>query len=659
MASIRDLLDEDAQARLSPEPLPERITPMLATPHREPFEHPGWLYERKLDGQRTLLTVRDGRAELRSRHGDHLDATFPELIDAAEAADLPDLIVDGEVVALSGEATSFARLQQRMGIRDAATARRSPVAVHAYLFDLLHLGGVSTRGLRLRERKRLLREVIGFEDPLRYCDHRNADGVAYLEEACADGWEGLIAKDATSRYVSGRSTAWLKFKYTARQELVIGGFTAPRGSRTGFGALLVGYHDGQDLRYAGKVGTGYDQATLEHLSRLLAERGRSTSPFAERISDRDVRFVTPELVAAVTFLEWTDNGRLRHPVFEGLRTDKDAREVVREAVREPAPEAGTRSDEPIRTRTAEAPPPRRDREVKRTNLDKVLFPDGGITKGELLDYYERVTETMFPYLADRPVAIKRHPDGIGTGGFYQKNIAEHFPAWLGRVRVDKRDGDRTDNLIVNEPAALLYLANLAAIEFHQWLVRADALDRPDQLVFDLDPPGQDIDAARAAARRVRDVLDELELPHLLKTSGSKGYHVHVLIDRDGEVDGRGFAADVAQLLALRHADELTVKFRKQARRGRVLIDHFRNRPGQTVVAPYSVRALPGAPVSTPIAWEELGRTDPQRFTIRNLFRRLGQREDPWAEPWARAADGAARLAAARVQLDEALAHAKG
>jgi bifunctional non-homologous end joining protein LigD len=295
------------------------------------------------------------------------------------------------------------------------------------------------------------------------------------------------------------------------------------------------------------------------------------------------------------------------------------------------------------------------REVDVSSVDKVMFPDDGITKGELVGYYERVAETMFPYLDDRPVALKRHPDGLDQQGFFQKNASGHFPDWIGRVRVDKRGGGTTDNVVVTEPAVLVYLADQGTIEFHAWLARADALDRADQLVFDLDPPGDDVDAARASARRVRDVLDELELPHLLKTSGSKGYHVHVLVDRDADVDARGFAADVARLLSRRHPETLTDEQRKDARRGRVLVDWFRNGFGQTVVAPYSVRARPGAPVSTPIEWRELGDVDPQRFTLRNVFRRLGQRRDPWAAAWTSAAGGGIPLVQARERLDHLLA----
>jgi bifunctional non-homologous end joining protein LigD len=289
-----------------------------------------------------------------------------------------------------------------------------------------------------------------------------------------------------------------------------------------------------------------------------------------------------------------------------------------------------------------------------TSAGRVMFPDVGITKGELVAYYDRIAPTMFRYIADRPMALKRFPGGLGSPGFFQKNASGHFPSWIGRVRVDKRGGGTTDNVVATEPAVLPYLADQNTIEVHSWPARADRLTRPDQIVFDLDPPGADVDAARSAARRVRDLLDELELPHLLKTSGSKGYHVHVLVDRDTEVDAPRFAADVARLLVARHPEELTVEFRKAQRDGRVLIDHFRNRFGQTVVAPYSVRAKAGAPVSTPIEWRELGATDPQRYTVRNLFRRLGQREDPWAATWERAAGGGTSLTEARAALDALL-----
>lgn len=328
MTEPDDLLDDEMRERLAPErpAIPDAMLAVLTDDH---FAHPDWIYERKLDGQRVLASREDGRVRLRSRNDLPLDDTYPELVEALSGPG-PDLVVDGEVVAFEGTVTSFSRLQQRMQLRDATKARASRVAVRYYLFDLLHLDGMSTRDLALRDRKRLLRAALDFDDPLRLATHRNEHGPRFLEEACRRGWEGLIAKDATAPYHSGRSRDWLKFKCTRQQELVIGGFTAPKGSRTRFGALLVGHHEDDQLRYAGKVGTGYDRETLDRIGDLLDSRVRQTSPFGEEVRERDVTWVTPDLVAEIGFTEWTGDGRLRHPRYLGLRDDKDAADVVRE-----------------------------------------------------------------------------------------------------------------------------------------------------------------------------------------------------------------------------------------------------------------------------------------------------------------------------------------
>ncbi len=328
MSDPLGILDDEQRERLEREDLhiPGAMRATLTDDH---FADPDWIYERKLDGVRVLAAREGGRVRLRSRNDLDLDDTYPELVDAL-SGDGPDLVVDGEVVAFEGDVTSFSRLQQRMQIRDAEKARTSGVAIHYYLFDVMHLDGWNTRELALRDRKRLLRAAVDFDDPLRFTAHRNEDGVAFLADACERGWEGLIAKDARSAYRSSRSRDWLKFKCTHQQELVIGGFTAPQGSRARFGALLVGYHEDGALRYAGKVGTGYDRDTLERVGDLLESRVRATSPFDDEVSASDVTWVTPDLVGEVGFTEWTRDGRLRHPRFLGLRDDKDATDVVRE-----------------------------------------------------------------------------------------------------------------------------------------------------------------------------------------------------------------------------------------------------------------------------------------------------------------------------------------
>jgi len=327
-------LGPEARGRLRPVPHPEWVAPMLATLTDRRFSDPAWIFERKLDGERCLAFRLGAEVRLLSRTRQRLGGTYPEIVDAIAAQKAPqarDVVLDGEVVAFDGGNTSFARLQQRLGITDPERARRSPVAVYYYVFDLLHLDGYDITALAVRDRKALLRGALAFADPLRFTVHRNGTGEAYLDSACARGWEGLVAKRATSPYVSRRSPDWLKLKCSASQELVIGGFTEPAGSRVGLGALLVGYHDGDDLVYAGKVGTGFSRDVLVDLRRRLGALRTDTAPFTRGgVAERAVHWVRPELVAQVAFTEWTADGKLRHPRFEGLRTDKPAAQVTRE-----------------------------------------------------------------------------------------------------------------------------------------------------------------------------------------------------------------------------------------------------------------------------------------------------------------------------------------
>lgn len=336
MSSLLDELADHERALLRKRAQPRWLQPMMATLTHKRFSDPDWIYERKLDGERVLGFGAGGKVRLLSRNAKNLGDTYPEVVDALRAQDVGEFIVDGEVVAFEGNQTSFARLQGRLQIRDPVRARNSGIAVYCYLFDLVHLVGYDLSQLPLVRRKSLLRKAIGYEDPLRFLPHRAEHGEAYYGEACANGWEGLIAKRASSHYVSRRSTDWLKFKCVAEQEFVIGGFTDPRGSRHGLGALLVGYYDDGRLRYAGKVGTGYTTRTLDDLSRRLRPLERAIPPFepSGALPRHGVHWVEPELVAQIGFTEWTGDGRLRHPRFLGLRPDKRPREVVRESTEE-------------------------------------------------------------------------------------------------------------------------------------------------------------------------------------------------------------------------------------------------------------------------------------------------------------------------------------
>jgi len=329
MSGPGPLADEDLSE--APEgPTPGFLAPALATLTHEPFDDPGWIYERKLDGERAVAVLKDGRAHLLSRNEKRLDATYPELVEALPGRFGADAVLDGEVVTFDGNVTSFSRLQKRMQVKDPERARETGVAVFLYVFDVMHFAGRDLRGLPLRRRKAVLRRAGSFGGRVRFVPHRNEDGLAWLREACDKGWEGLIAKRADAPYPDGRSRAWLKFKCEAGQELVIGGYTAPEGERSRFGALLVGHYDDGDLIYAGKVGTGFDEATLADLHARMAERERPSPPFADPPDEDGITWVEPELVAEIGFTEWTDAGRLRHPRYLGLRRDKDPRDVVRE-----------------------------------------------------------------------------------------------------------------------------------------------------------------------------------------------------------------------------------------------------------------------------------------------------------------------------------------
>lgn len=329
-AGLFDRLSDEARAALRKRKQPRWTAPMLATLHDEPFSHPDWIYERKLDGVRCLAFRRGDGVRLLSRNRKHMNDTWPELVDTIGGQACSDFIADGEIVAFQGARTSFARLQGRIGLQDPDEARETGIAVKLYLFDLLHLDGHDTTQLTQVDRKSLLKAALCFRDPLRFTPHRWKRGETLLREACGKGWEGLIAKRAAAPYQHRRSRDWLKLKCTKRQELVIGGFTDPKGSRSGFGALLVGYYEKDRLRYAGKVGTGYDEQTLLSLSARLRSLERETSPFANEIRESGAHWIAPRLVAEVGFTEWTGDGKLRHPRFLGLRTDKRPKDVRRE-----------------------------------------------------------------------------------------------------------------------------------------------------------------------------------------------------------------------------------------------------------------------------------------------------------------------------------------
>jgi bifunctional non-homologous end joining protein LigD len=331
MNDLLESLPDEAKEQLQQKDQPQWMDPMLATLTDKRFSDPDWIYERKLDGERCIAYRKDGKVHLMSRNQKELNIKYPELVEILEDQEQGDFIIDGEVVAFEGNKTSFAKLQDRMHVSSEEEARKSGIRVFYYIFDMLYLDGYNITAVSLRHRKSLIKQALDYQDPIRYLTHRNEEGEKYYHEACQKGWEGLIAKDATSKYAGTRSKNWLKFKCVNQQEFVIGGYTEPHGERIGFGALLIGYYKDDDLIYAGKVGTGYDDETLRRMKSKMQELERKTPPFSgEDLPDKEIHWVTPNLVGEVGFTEWTEDGKLRHPRFLGLRDDKDPQDVVRE-----------------------------------------------------------------------------------------------------------------------------------------------------------------------------------------------------------------------------------------------------------------------------------------------------------------------------------------
>ena len=436
---------------------------MKAVLSDEPFSDPDWIFERKLDGVRCVAQKQDRQVRLVSRTGRLMNGSYPELIEALERERCPDVVADGEIVAFRGAVTSFFRLQGRMQVSSPDAARRSGVPVFLYLFDLLRLEGEDLRRLPLRERKARLRRSLFFHGPVRFTPHRNEKGEELFREACAKGLEGVIAKRPDSPYKSGgRSRDWLKLKCHAEQELVIGGFTAPKGSRTEFGALLVGHYDDGDLRYAGKVGTGFGRATLTDLGRRMRASSRTSRPSSTFIP-------SPAAPAGCARSWWPRSASANGPATAAF--------VIR------AFWACATTSPPVKG--ARAPV----MSVEITHPEKLLFPAAGVTKADLASYYERVSEWMLPHIKNRPLSLQRFPDGIEGKGFFHKDVPDYFPAFVRRVELPKREGGTITHALANDARSLVYLVGQNTITPHVWLSRADRLDQPDRLVFDLDPPG--------------------------------------------------------------------------------------------------------------------------------------------------------------------------
>jgi bifunctional non-homologous end joining protein LigD len=592
-----------------------RYEPMLATLASEVPSGPGWLFEVKWDGYRALATVRGGDATLTSRKGNDLTARFPSVAKAiGQATRTPDCVLDGEVCALDERGrSSFSVMQQGSG----------PLVF--YVFDVLELDGEPLIELPLSERRERLETLLDRRNETVRLSETFEDGAALYSAALEQGLEGVIAKRTDSRYQPGKRTRdWLKVKTHGRQEFVIAGFTKGQGRRSGrFGSLVLAVHRGDELEYVGNCGTGFGEGEIDRLLGKLRPLVRKSPPFAvvpkmPKVRKDDVVWVTPKLVCEVEFAEWTHDGRLRAPVYKGLREDKSSAEVRRE--------------QPLATEV------HRGRRVLRlSNLDKLFWPEEGITKGDLLFYYREIAPALVPHLKDRPFTMKRYPDGWQGQHFFQKDAPQHMPEWIPTraYRSTSRESRRKRTIrypLVNEELALLWMVNMGCIDMNTWYSRVDRPERPDWVLFDLDPsPDVGFTETVQVALLVKEILDTLGLESFPKTSGADGFHVLVPVERRHTyADTREFAEIVGGTLARLHRGLVTTEWARSKRRG-VLVDANQNGEGKTIASVYSVRPRAGASVSTPLRWDEVSDDlDPSEFTMDAVLARVEREGDLFA-----------------------------
>ena len=594
---------------------PDGYVPMLSSSSDTLPHGKEWVYEPKWDGYRAIVTLSSGEARLTSRNGNDLTERFRDVARAAEhAVRSAEAVLDAEICALDEQGRSrFSLLQQGTGTRALV------------VFDVLEIDGEPVLDAPLHERRERLHALVDTSKGGIVVSPQFDDGDALLRAAKEQGLEGVVAKRADSTYQPGRrSTDWRKVKVRGRQEVVVAGYTKGQGRRAAsFGSLVVGVHEAGGLRWAGNVGTGYTDAEIEGLLRMLRPLERSTTPFTEepkmpRVRHSDVVWVEPRLVAEVEFVEWTHDGRLRAPVYLGIREDKPATEVRKE--RAPLPNSIRKGK----------------RELRLSNLDKVFWPDEGITKGDLIAYYRDVADVLVPHLRGRPFTMKRYPDGWQGSHFFQKQAPSHMPEWIKRVPfpASTREGENKviDYALVDDELALLWMANMACIDMHAWSSRKDKPDHPDWVMFDLDPAeGATFEDVVTVAGLVKETLDLLDLEASPKTSGSRGIHILVPIARRHTFgEAREFAAIVAGALARAHPGLVTTEWAKKKRRG-VLVDANQNGPGKTNASVYSVRPRAGAPVSAPLRWEEVEPgLDLASFTMDAVLDRVAKDGDLFA-----------------------------
>lgn len=639
-------------------PMPERMAPMLATLTEKAFSDPNWLFEIKWDGVRALAWIRNGALRLRARSGLDITSHYPEFDGLPGAFSGHQGILDGEIAVLDSRGRSnFEKLQARMHVRNPARNLLAQYPAVYFAFDLLYCDGYDLRAVPLLERKRLLQRLLHKTERIRFSDHQLEKGRELFELAKQNDLEGIIGKRIDSRYVSERSTNWLKLKTSKTLDAVVGGWTVPRGAGAPFGSVLLGLYEGKKLKFIGHAGSGFDAQTHKEVAAKLKELETRKCPFEEiPETNEKATWAIPELVARVQFSGWTQGDCLRHPVFLSLRGDVRPGDCRKES----------ESPQPAAARVVYTPPvvgkvlstkPQIEaelfkgraenirlevdgKEFRLSNLNKVYFPESGYTKRDLLAYYYRMADYVLPFLKDRPLVLRRYPDGIKGQTFFQKDMREGLglPDWFKTVAIDSETkGGQIHYALANDLASLLYLTGLGCIDHNPWSCRYGDQEHPDYFFFDLDPSeGTEFAVVVQIAKALYEKLEELGMRVFLKTSGATGMHLYLPVERMYTYEQlRAFAEIVARIVTSEHP-YLVTNERAVAKRpaNRVLIDVQQNAHGRPLAAPYVVRAFPRAPVSTPLLPTELRmRLKPENLNIETAHVRLKEKGDLWAEFW--------------------------
>jgi len=630
---------------LPAEKFPSFISPQLAKACTNPPTGDDWIHELKLDGYRIQIQIRPSpgssskRVVLLTRKGLDWTHRIPELARAAATIPAESAVLDGEVVVIDEKGgTSFSDLQ-------AAFQEGAKVNLTYFAFDLLHLDGHNLRNLPLLKRKEFLDKLIsGLPDnsPIHLSEHFEGDGSQIFSKACGLGAEGIISKSASAPYLSTRGNTWLKSKCFLEQEFVIGGFTQPSNGSHGIGALIVGYYDKDNLRYAGRSGTGFTQKSQQSIRKQLDKLAQSSTPFSDvpKGVSRGVQWVKPELVAQISFAAWTRDNLVRQASFKGLREDKSAKEVVREKA-EPA-ESSTKSAHHRQTSMAHSKSSKSSSKAAAgktdlpiTHPEKVLDAESGLTKRDLANYLIAVSERMLPHVADRPLSVVRCPEGTGKQCFFQKHIGMGVPKGISNVPVpNKKNGSVEQYLTFNSVEGLVGMAQMGVLEIHPWGSKNESLEKPDRIIFDMDPDEAiDWKVLADTAKEFRSRLENLGLQSFVKTTGGKGLHVVAPIKPEYEwPDVKEFSHNVVLGMERRNPSLYVTKMTKALRKNRIYLDYLRNDRGSTAIAAYSTRARSGAPVALPLEWKELNAKTRPVFHVMDFDKwKKRLNADPWQE----------------------------